>query len=1125
MQDGGFVVETYVNPETRSEMKIPHMGNVPSWPVPPGFMLKSEITDQLIAADPPAPGGLEAVEGDEIGDIPGWDKDPVDFAIDDLNAQLERGVPPDQLDLTDAMSKHQVTQSQIHSRLAQTQTLLSVLPGVITANPVLKLAWTFMTNFLTPGLTPDMVGRGVTDEGPGGPHGLGSDPGDYGDVTSGLDTAVEAADAPSDESDAPGGPGSPGSSEGVSGGTGGDPFARGGLVRPMYDGGLVSMQDGGDTRDSISKFLSRRHGSGLIREPGPELPKPKPTRTKSKAPKLPPPKPKTATRTTPELPKPKPKPPTRAESKAPKPKFKSTPEYDKMLAKVKQDLKDVIPYIKDNYLAQLGLELLPPERIIHLSNAYTTAGWYAPRDISYDKPGRGYKFTSRELENLGINPADILEDEEGNRLNVLTYGGIKPNRTESELSSVDTRKLKNPWEFESEKIGRNLTKEERQVRKLSTLAHELTHVGDVAISRFLGPDDDIEMDKDLGELYTRLLDIRNRDRGLGKFSTHAPYESKAVWSGVKPRYPGDPFSTSVRKPKSPTNKRRLERLDPEDFEKAILNHPAQDAAKRMLESIRKRKQNKPMYAGGPVSMQDGGDPEEDPRDKSDTDISQVPSLPIEGEDVPSVASVVGKGIKKIPVLGTALSLLDPTPVADATLTGTGKEVYHLTTVPEITGGKLNVIPTEAASSKGIDSKSDIGVHVTTKKGVENYKELLKKLPGHPDHKKESNIFSFMAKIDNTIEIPDIDSFKSPESWIRNLTAKGGMFPDRLEGELIDKEYFIDVKDPKIRQMFSSRLYPSKSAIENLKSSVNGDEEQAVRLWKYLVEGSIKHSILKPDTERWVEFLKDFLDRTGADAFSYTNTKETGGEKSFMVLDQDKLLTSPIKAAQEYKLPVIPKSSFIKQFGNPSSLIKKESIGRLLKEHPNILLDSDGFPVLLFRGVRLAGHSPEGIENILKGKPRPVNTAFPESSRPWATFLSDNPYLAATYSGPDSEKINTPNQPWRHDVSLRRQATIIPFFIKADKIIEFPVEVTRSGEKLFSPMDFDEAASKLKPGEVLVARDVNDTGPYANIDLDPDRKWSFGHNQYAVRHEEQLINAIAEKKKGGQVRPMYDGGLV
>ena len=643
MYDGGLVeeptIERWVSPNG-SEMFIPidiRTGKRLYEP-PSGYKLEN-VESQRSGIDSSG-GGIEAVAGDEPGDIPDFEPGPVDAAISYANANKGNTYQSQMDAVQEASSKFGVTIGQMADKAGKnafaTQAalgLMGALTGLPTGfaslvgagidslgdltkdeiediNNVLELQATFMHPGFTAGLVGTNVsveeayeaiaeygslavaGLGVTTAGPGGDYGLGAGPGDAGaDPAGGLDNV--GYDTSQDFSD-------------HGEGTGGlDSLGRGGLVThmPMYDGGLVSMQDGGDTRDSISKFLSRRHGSGLIREPGPKLPKPKPkppTRTKSKAPKLPPPKPKTATRTTPQLPKPKPKLPTRAEAKAPKPKFKSTPEYDKMLAKVKQDLKDVIPYIKDNYLAQLGLELLPPERIIHLSKAYTDAGWYAPRNISYDEPGRGYKFTSRELENLGINPADILEDEEGNRLNVLTYGGIKPNRTESELFSIDTRKLKNPWEFESEKIGRNLTKEERQVRKLSTLAHELTHVGDVALSRFLGPDDDIEMDKDLGEYYTRLLDIRNRDRGLGKFSTNPLLESRAVWSGVKPRYPGDPFSTSVRKPKSPTNKRRLERLDPEDFEKAILNHPAQDAAKRMLESIRKRKQNKPMYDGGLV---------------------------------------------------------------------------------------------------------------------------------------------------------------------------------------------------------------------------------------------------------------------------------------------------------------------------------------------------------------------------------------------------------------------------------------------------------------------------------------------------------------------------------------------
>jgi hypothetical protein len=281
MQDGGFVLETYVNPETRSEMKIPHMGNVPSWPVPPGFMLKSEITDQLIAVDPPAPGGLEAVEGDEIGDIPGWDKEPVDFAIDDLNAQLDRGVPPDQLDLTDAMSKHGVTQSQIHNRLELTEYALMFAPVVTPVPKFLSTLFTMATKFLTPGLTADMVGMGVTSGGPGGAYGMGPDP-DWGagDPGKGFD---DYTDTPADEVGA--GP------HGVHGGLPGTPadptqnfiswnpmdpvgkgdaaadtaseaessfdsasegWRQGGLVRPMYDGGPVSMQDGGDPDESVT---------------------------------------------------------------------------------------------------------------------------------------------------------------------------------------------------------------------------------------------------------------------------------------------------------------------------------------------------------------------------------------------------------------------------------------------------------------------------------------------------------------------------------------------------------------------------------------------------------------------------------------------------------------------------------------------------------------------------------------------------------------------------------------------------------------------------------------------------------------------------------------------------------
>ena len=236
----------------------------------------------------------------------------------------------------------------------------------------------------------------------------------------------------------------------------------------------------------------------------------------------------------------------------------------------------------------------------------------------------------------------------------------------------------------------------------------------------------------------------------------------------------------------------------------------------------------------------------------------------------------------------------------------------------------------------------------------------------------------------------------------------------------------------------------------------------------------------------------------------------------------------IEEVPQEKLPVIPKSDYTKEFGNPSSLINKKSIEKLLEKHPNILLDSDGSPVLLFRGT---GLRKDITKDVLRGKPKfgfefidskgkPVDTTKDRDiagvqyyTKP--LYLSDNPYTSSTFAG-------------KHSVYGKHEdfeeGVVTPFFIKANKVIEFPVD--KSG---FKYSEFDKAASKLKPGEVLVAKNVKDKGSSVSDETlsktDPLSKWNYGQNQYAIRHEGQLINAIAEKKKGGQVRPMYDGGIV
>jgi hypothetical protein len=68
------------------------------------------------------------------------------------------------------------------------------------------------------------------------------------------------------------------------------------------------------------------------------------------------------------------------------------------------------------------------------------------------------------------------------------------------------------------------------------------------------------------------------------------------------------------------------------------------------------------------------------------------------------------------------------------------------------------------------------------------------------------------------------------------------------------------------------------------------------------------------------------------------------------------------------------------------------------------------------------------------------------------FASTNPDVAASYSGPDGE--------------------VVPFTVDAAEIIEFPVG------RMFDKVEFDRRAKSLKKGQVLVARNVTDTGPLA-----------------------------------------------
>lgn len=264
-------------------------------------------------------------------------------------------------------------------------------------------------------------------------------------------------------------------------------------------------------------------------------------------------------------------------------------------AKVAADIADLGPYLEGNYIAQLGLESLPLDRIFEIGQ-YNKSGFYVPQDatfadrmIDYDtvafaemlKKGRDLSaLLNPELRGTGRRP---LRDYLGYTTPDASSGDWFVEPFDTKVGSRFSRPGEEfPIPKEEEYLNRDLTEEESRRAALTILTHELTHAGDDELTRTLQVDDEpYNASHLLGENYTRLIDIMNRDRGLGTLQSKLgrEYEGVAVSKGIGSRYIGDPFETSVRKDGFFN---RRERLDPEDFEEAVLGVPAQDAARREL---------------------------------------------------------------------------------------------------------------------------------------------------------------------------------------------------------------------------------------------------------------------------------------------------------------------------------------------------------------------------------------------------------------------------------------------------------------------------------------------------------------------------------------------------------------
>ena len=121
-----------------------------------------------------------------------------------------------------------------------------------------------------------------------------------------------------------------------------------------------------------------------------------------------------------------------------------------------------------------------------------------------------------------------------------------------------------------------------------------------------------------------------------------------------------------------------------------------------------------------------------------------------------------------------------------------------------------------------------------------------------------------------------------------------------------------------------------------------------------------------------------------------------------------------------------------------------------------VVDKDGKPLVIYRG--LIGENEDALNA--------------EGRKGYASFGSSSPYVASSYGNPD--------------IDWNETGAVLPVYIKADRLIEFPVTEDRNGVRRFDKFEFDRRARSLKPSEVLVARQVIDIGPRASVRLDTDK---------------------------------------
>jgi len=165
-----------------------------------------------------------------------------------------------------------------------------------------------------------------------------------------------------------------------------------------------------------------------------------------------------------------------------------------------------------------------------------------------------------------------------------------------------------------------------------------------------------------------------------------------------------------------------------------------------------------------------------------------------------------------------------------------------------------------------------------------------------------------------------------------------------------------------------------------------------------------------------------------------------------------------------------------------------------------IVDSQGQPLKLYRG--LYGPFVQSADHM-------------EPRSGYASFFSTSPYVASSYANPATDFFaNSPDN----------IGGVFPVYIKATRLREFPVRVSRDGDRSFDFFAFDRQAQALAPGEALVVRQVYDLGPRATTKFPPTKQWGSVSDIYAIGKGTSVKSAVSNTGRFTDSRVITESDL-